>query len=160
MIYHRLGNVRPRYLKTIKLIERLHRQFLEVIKIELERHKLNDISNIQSLIIMNIAHEELTVGELTHRGYYLGSNVSYNMMKLVENGYILHKRSKNDKRSFKIKLTEKGLHHFRLMNEMINFHINDILEHDIVKDELESLNSSLEKLDGFWTELIRFSLHR
>ena len=152
--------MRPRYLKTIKLLERLHRQFLEVIKIELERNKIDDISNIQSLIIMNIGHEEMTVGDLTNRGYYMGSNVSYNMMKLVDNGYILHKRSRDDKRSFRIKLTPKGLEHYHLMNEMINFHISAILEHNVAHKELDHLNEGLSRLDTFWTDLVRFSLRR
>ena len=77
------------YLDTIAAIERLHRRCLEVIKTELDRSGVRDINNIQSLILFNIGEEELTVGELTQRGYYLGSNVSYNVKKMVENGYLI-----------------------------------------------------------------------
>ena len=75
------------YFETIRLIERLHRQFLEVVKVELDRTGVVDINNIQALILSNIGKKELTVGELTNRGYYLGSNVSYNVKKMVEHGY-------------------------------------------------------------------------
>ena len=86
------------YLETIRLIERLHRRFLDVIKTELDRLGIEDINNVQSLILSNISSEQLTVGELTARGYYLGSNVSYNVKKLVENGYLNQERSPHDRR--------------------------------------------------------------
>ncbi len=76
------------YCETIRLIERLHRQFLEVMKVEFDRTGVVDTNNIQALILSNIGKVELTVGELTNRGYYLGSNVSYNVERMVENGYL------------------------------------------------------------------------
>ena len=85
------------YFETIRLIERLHRQFLEVIKLELDRTGVMDINNIQALIMSDIGKEELTVGELTNRGYYLGSNVSSNVKKMVENGYLEQERSPHDR---------------------------------------------------------------
>ena len=96
------------YYDAINLIERLHRQFLDVLKVELERANILDINNVQSMILHNIGTDELTVGELTVRGYYLGSNVSYNVKKMVENGYLVQERSIHDKRSVRVKLSEKG----------------------------------------------------
>ena len=96
------------YLDTVNLIERLHRQFLEVVKTELDRNGIVDINNVQALILFNISDEELTVGELTNRGYYLGSNVSYNVRKMVENGYLLQERSSHDRRSIRVRLSAKG----------------------------------------------------
>ena len=92
------GAVKQSYLDTIRLIERLHRRFLDVIKTELDRLGVEDINNVQALILSNISNEQLTVGELTARGYYLGSNVSYNVKKLVENGYLNQERSPHDRR--------------------------------------------------------------
>ena len=86
------------YLVTTRLIERLHRRFLDVIKTELDRLGIQDINNVQTLILFNINEDQLTVGELTVRGYYLGSNVSYNVKKLVENGYLVQARSTHDRR--------------------------------------------------------------
>ena len=59
---------------------------------ELDRTGIADINNIQALILSNIGKEELTVGELTNRGYYLGSDVSYIVKKMVENGYLEQER--------------------------------------------------------------------
>src|SRR5262252_7677528 len=96
------------YLEVVSLVERLHRQFLEVVKLELEGIGIHDINNVQALMLFNIGDAEMTVGELTLRGCYLGSNVSYNVKKLVENGYIAQDRSLHDRRSIHVKLTKKG----------------------------------------------------
>src|SRR6202790_1129578 len=96
------------YLDVIALIERLHRQFLEVVKLELDTQGVHDINNVQAMILFNIGDLEMTVGELTLRGCYLGSNVSYNVKKMVENGYLVQERSVHDRRSFHVRLTDKG----------------------------------------------------
>jgi DNA-binding MarR family transcriptional regulator len=75
--------VKDAYLQIIALIERLHREFLEVVKAELDRRAIRDLNNVQAMILFNIGEEELSVGELTIRGCYLGSNVSYNLKKLT-----------------------------------------------------------------------------
>ncbi len=100
--------MRKPYYESILLIERLHRHFLEVLKTELDRLGIQDINNVQSLILYNIGEDEMTVGELTARGYYLGSNVSYNVKKMVENGYLGQERSPHDRRSVRVRLSEKG----------------------------------------------------
>ena len=94
------------YLEVISLIERLHREFLELVKLELERLRLRDVSNVQALMLFNIGDAEMTVGELTSRGCYLGSNVSYNVKKLVESGYLEAERSAHDLRSINVKLSD------------------------------------------------------
>src|SRR5947199_3620781 len=96
------------YLEVISLVERLHRHFLEVVKLELEGLGIHDINNVQGMMLFNIGDAEMTVGELTLRGCYLGSNVSYNVKKMVENGYLTQQRSLHDRRSIHVRLTEKG----------------------------------------------------
>src|SRR3954467_11288781 len=96
------------YLETIGLIERLHRHFLEIVKLELDGLGVHDINNVQGLILFNIGDAEMTVGELTLRGCYLGSNVSYNVKKMVENDYLVQERSEHDRRSIHVRLSEKG----------------------------------------------------
>src|ERR1700736_1139443 len=96
------------YTESILLIERLHRRFLDVVKTELDRLKIDDVNNVQTLILYNISGEQLTIGELTNRGYYLGSNVSYNVKKLVENGYLLQSPAPHDRRSTRIRLSDKA----------------------------------------------------
>src|SRR5271169_848954 len=81
-------DVRPAYLEVLNLVERLHRRLLDVIKDELDRRGRIDINAVQALLLYNIGDDELTAGDLRTRGYYLGSNVSYNLKKLVEMGFL------------------------------------------------------------------------
>ena len=96
------------YRDVIAIVERLHRQFLEVVKAELDRLAIEDINNVQALILSHIGDEELTVGELTYRGYYLGSNASYNIKQLVDSGLVEQERSAHDRRSIRVRLSDKG----------------------------------------------------
>src|SRR5467141_3452661 len=96
------------YLEVISLVELLHRQFMEVVKLELEGFGIRDNNNVQAMMLFNIGDIEMTVGELTLRGCYIGSNVSYNVKKMVENKYLVHERSVHDRRSIHVRLTDKG----------------------------------------------------
>src|SRR5271170_8315096 len=111
-----VSSVRKHYLETLNLVERLHRQLLDVIKDELDRRDEREINSVQALLLFNVGDQELTAGELRTRGHYLGSNVSYNLKKLVESGYIHHQRSRTDKRSVRVKLTDKG----KAISDMVN----------------------------------------
>src|SRR3546814_20869658 len=124
--------VQQPYYQSIVLIERRHRHFLELVKAELERRGIQDINNVQSLILYNIGTDELTVGELTARGYYLGSNVSYNVKKMVENGYMDQERSLNDRRSVRVRLSDKGLELREKLGSMFEGH-KDALTDEIGK---------------------------
>jgi Transcriptional regulators len=104
----RFAEVRPAYLEALRLVERLHRRLLDVIKDEFDRRGRSDVNSVQALLLYNISDKELTAGELRTRGYYLGSNVSYNVKKLVETGYLHHARSRIDRRAVRISLTDKG----------------------------------------------------
>ena len=142
------------YIETILLVERLHRRFLDVIKTELDRLKIDDINNVQTLILYNISGEQLTVGELTNRGYYLGSNVSYNVKKLVENGYLLQEKAPHDKRSTRIRLSDKGLNLCKIVDELYQRHVSALQGGEPGIDELSGINNSLHKLERFWTDYI------
>src|SRR5271154_5167041 len=96
------------YLSLISIVDHLHRQFLDLVSTELERIPVQDINSVQAILLFNIGTSDLTVGELTLRGCYLGSNVSYNVKKLVETGYLIQQRSLHDRRSIRVRLTEKG----------------------------------------------------
>jgi DNA-binding MarR family transcriptional regulator len=104
----RVAEVRPAYLEALTLVERLHRRLLDVIKDEFDRRGRSDVNAVQALLLYNISDKEMTAGELRTRGYYLGSNVSYNVKKLVEDGYLHHARSRIDRRAVRISLTDKG----------------------------------------------------
>ena len=96
------------YAETIALIERLHRRFLDVLRVELERLGVDQINNVQSLLLANIGAEEVSVGELMSRGYYLGSNVTYNLKRLVEAGFVEQQRSRHDRRVVRVRLSARG----------------------------------------------------
>ena len=138
------------YYEAIQLIERLHRHFLDVLKVELDKKGIQDINNVQSMILHNIGEDELTVGELTIRGYYLGSNVSYNVKKMVENGYLIQERSVHDKRSIRVKLSEKGIELNNMLSDMFARHEQQIAGTDVSDDNLNGLNDTLKKLERFW----------
>ncbi len=146
------------YTESILLIERLHRRFLDVVKAELDRLKIDDVNNVQTLILYNIGEEQLTIGELTNRGYYLGSNVSYNVKKLVENGYLEQARAQHDKRSTRIKLSEKAIILCKKIDELYQRNI-DVLSKETNQNELSSLNKTLIQLENFWTNYIN-NIHK
>ena len=143
--------MKPSYLETISLIERLHRQCLEVVKGELDIKGIRDLNNVQALIIFNIGDEELTVGELTQRGYYLGSNVSYNVKKLVENDYLIQERSTHDRRSFHVRASERGLEIYRLLDKLFEKHANRLPDASIAGGDLKQTIATLHKIEHFWS---------
>ncbi len=141
--------MKDEYLEAIRLIERLHRQFLEVVKGEIDRLGIRDINNVQTLILYNIGEDELTVGELTHRGYYLGSNVSYNVRKLVENEYLLQERSTHDRRSIRVRLSDKGLALRNQIDEVFDGHSSKLADTGIASEELQTAATVLKRLERF-----------
>jgi DNA-binding MarR family transcriptional regulator len=148
------------YHDTIFLIERLHRHFLEVVKLELDRLGIEDINNVQALILFNISNEELTVGELTHRGYYLGSNVSYNVKKMIENGYLENERSTHDRRSVRLRLSAKGLELYAKMSAMFARQIEALADSPIAEADLKNVVKQLQSLEQFWTRQMNAGARR
>ncbi len=154
-----IAEVRPAYLEALTLVERLHRRLLDVIKDEFDRRGRSDVNAVQALLLYNIGDKELTAGELRTRGYYLGSNVSYNVKKLVEMGYLHHARSRLDRRSVRISLTEQGREVHQIVAGLYDKHIITVEQiGGITGDEFAKLNQSLIRLERFWTDQIRFRL--
>ncbi len=144
------------YYESIQLIERLHRHFLDVLKVELDKKNIQDINNVQSMILYNVGEDEMTVGELTIRGYYLGSNVSYNVKKMVENGYLIQERSVHDKRSIRVRLSDKGVELRRMISDMFDRHEEQIKGGEITDERLKDLNQTLKMLERFWAQQTNF----
>jgi DNA-binding MarR family transcriptional regulator len=149
--------VKQSYLETIRLIERLHRRFLDVIKTELDRLGIEDINNVQTLILSNISSEQLTVGELTARGYYLGSNVSYNVKKLVENDYLTQERSPHDRRMTRVKVSQKGLELCERVDALYQKNAMELVRDVVTEEQLQSTNEVLTSLERYWTNYITYS---
>lgn len=148
--------MKDQYILTSRLIERLHRRFLDVVKAELDRHSIEDINNVQTLILFNIGEETLTVGELTLRGYYLGSNVSYNVKKLVENGYLVQERSAHDRRMTRVRLSDKGLQLIEKIDALYARSAKELEAAGIREVDLDAVNTVLKRLERFWSVQLSF----
>jgi DNA-binding MarR family transcriptional regulator len=155
----RINEVRPVYLEALTLVERLHRRLLDVIKDEFDRRERSDVNSVQALLLYNIGDRELTASELRTRGYYLGSNGSYNVKKLVEMGYLHHARSRIDRRSVRISLTPQGKEVHDIVAHLYEKHAMTVEQiGGVTTDDFRNLNSSLVRLERFWTDQIRSRL--
>ncbi len=145
------------YLETLALIERLHRLLLDVIKDEFERLGRFEINSVQALLLFNIGHKVMTAGELKSRGYYQGSNVSYNLKKLVEAGYIDHQRCDIDRRAVRVRLTAQGKEVHRIVAELFRRHAEELTASDRLRPEgIDGMNRDLRSVERYWTEKIRY----
>jgi DNA-binding MarR family transcriptional regulator len=152
-------NVKHRYMEALTLIERLHRRLLDVIKDDFERSGEKEVNPVQALLLYNISDAELTAGELKTRGHYQGSNVSYNLKKLVEAGYVNHERSNADKRSVRVRLTPKGLDVRARVDAMYNRQLQAIEEIvGLNVEEFDRINKALTRLERYWTDQILYRL--
>ena len=145
------------YLESLSLVERLHRLLLDVIKDEFERLGVLEINAVQALLLFNIADNEVTAGELKTRGYYQGSNVSYNLKKLVDLGYMHHQRSEVDRRSVRVRLTEKGRRIRALVADLFRRHAEGLEKRGIVTAAgMEDINTALRRIERYWADQIRY----
>lgn len=145
------------YLENLALIERLHRLLLDVVKDEFERTGVLEINPVQALLLFNIGDNEVTAGELKSRGYYQGSNVSYNLKKLVELGYMHHQRSDIDRRSVRVRLTEKGRHVRSTLLDLFSRHAEGLEKRSLIDaNAMEDVNQALKRMERYWTEQIRY----
>ena len=146
-----------RYIDTLALIERLHRLLLDVIKDEFERLGLLDVNPVQALLLFNIGDNEVTAGELKTRGYYQGSNVSYNLKKLVEAGYMHHQRCEIDRRAVRIRLTDKGRRIRDAVSALFDRHAEELEDRRLVTaEDAAALTGSLRRVERYWTDQIRY----
>ena len=144
------------YLETLALIERLHRLLLDVIKDELDRTGQAEVNSVQALLLFNIGTKVVSAGELTNRGYYQGSNVSYNLKKLVELGFIDHQRSEVDRRSVRVSLTEKGMEIHRLVSGLFQRQAQELGGADRLRTRgIEGMNRDLRSVERYWTDQVR-----
>lgn len=145
------------YLEALALVERLHRLLLDVIKDEFERINVLEINPVQALLLFNIGENEVTAGELKSRGYYQGSNVSYNLKKMVEMGYMHHQRSEIDRRSVRVRLTEKGRSIRDIVAELFARHADGLQSKGVLGSEgIKDITSSLRRVERYWTDQIRY----
>ena len=145
------------YLDVLSMVERLHRLLLDVIKDEFERVGLLEINAVQALLLFNIGDNEVTAGELKSRGYYQGSNVSYNLKKLVDMGYMHHQRCEIDRRSVRVRLTEKGRSVRDMVSELFERHADGLQGRGILSiEQISEITTALKRVERYWTDQIRY----
>ncbi len=145
------------YLDVLSLVERLHRLLLDVVKDEFERVGLLEINSVQALLLFNIGDNEVTAGELKTRGYYQGSNVSYNLKKLVEMGYMHHQRCEIDRRSVRVRLTEKGREVRDMVSDLFERHADGLQSKGVLDSQgIEDISTALKRVERYWTDQIRY----
>ena len=145
------------YLEALALVERLHRLLLDVIKDEFERVNVLEINAVQALLLFNIGDNEVTAGELKTRGYYQGSNVSYNLKKLVEMGYMHHQRCEIDRRSVRVRLTPKGREIRDIVTGLFSRHADGLQNKGVLGAEgLIDITGALKRVERYWTDQIRY----
>lgn len=140
-----------------RIIERMQRRFLDVVRVELERRGADDLSPVQALMLMLIADDELSVRDLMERGYYLGSNASYNLKNLVESGYVDRAASQRDRRSARLRLSAKGQ---RLYQELLRLEVAQaeaLVRNDADREDLATTYRMLRRLERVWSDLVRYS---
>jgi DNA-binding MarR family transcriptional regulator len=145
------------YLDSLALLERLHRLLLDVIKDEFERLNILEINPVQALLLFNVGENEVTAGELKTRGYYQGSNVSYNLKKLVETGYMHHQRCEIDRRSVRVRLTPKGRELRDSVEALFERHAKGMDTRGVISFEaMEEMNHTLRRMERYWSDQIRY----
>lgn len=140
-----------------RMIERMHRRFLDVLRIELTRHGINDISPVQAMMMANIGHEEISVRDLIERGYYLGSNASYNLKNLVDGGYVDRQASERDRRSARLKVSVKGRTILEALARLNTVMAESLLKQEAEAHDMEATYRTLRRLERRWSDSIRFT---
>jgi DNA-binding MarR family transcriptional regulator len=145
------------YLEALALVERLHRLLLDVIKDEFERVGVLELNAVQALLLFNVGDNEVSAGELKSRGYYQGSNVSYNLKKLVEKGYMHHQRCEIDRRSVRVRLTPKGREVRDVVEQLFQRHAEGLDQKGVVGlDGLDKITGTLRRMERYWSDQIRY----
>lgn len=144
------------YSSIVQLVERLHRHFLDVLRAELRRVGNEDVNAVQALLLFNIGQEDVVIRDLRDRGYYHGSNVSYNIKKLTELGYLSQERSPRDRRATRLRLTESGLEVCRIVGDLQHFLAGSLERHDLREEGLRTAAATLEGIERTWTNYIRY----
>lgn len=144
------------YLELTRLIERLHRRFLDVLRAELGRMGIKELNAVQALLLSNIGEEEIAIRDLVERGYYQGSNVSYNIKKLTDMGYLDQERSQHDRRSVTVRLTPKALDVVKRVRELEDVNAAKVEVSGLDQGNLESATMTLRQIERLWAEHIRY----
>lgn len=140
-------------LELPRLLERMLRRYLDAVAPLLEKAGAGAISPAQYMMLQYIGPTDLSVREVLERGYYHGSNASYNLKQLVESGYVERTASLRDKRAARVKLTQQGTDLLQSMREHEKFAISTLYEVMGGGEALEVTYKTLRQLENRWREM-------
>ncbi|MTI09646.1 MarR family transcriptional regulator [Rhodospirillaceae bacterium RKSG073] len=148
--------------ELITLVERLHRRFLDLVRLELQNNGIRDINAVQALVLTNIGEGEVLVRDLIERGYYLGQNVNYSIRKLVDYGYLEQQRDEHDKRSVRVKVTDQGKEILPLVEKAVTVgqHDDEANDNSMTEGEMADLCSKLKLIERGWSEQVQYGYRR
>ena len=151
-----MSKLKKEYLELTRLIERLHRRYLDVLRAEFNRRGVKNINSVQALLLANIGDDEISIRDLVERGYYQGSNVSYNVKKLTDFGYLNQERSLHDRRSVSIRLTDEAKEVVKVIHELEDHHADALAEQETGPEDLREIRRTLLRLERTWTDYIHY----
>jgi len=147
------------FVKSLSLLEQAHRRLHDVVKDDLERGGERHLTGVQALLLYEIGEGETPASVLRSRGAFAGTSLSYNVKKLQEGGYLNQSRSEADKRTVRLKLTERGLKVRARVEGLFDRQANALEPTASVRpDDLIQLNKTVARLERFWSDQIRFQL--
>lgn len=143
------------YALLPRLIERMHRRYLDVLRFELTRLGVDDLNPVQMMQLLNI-DEEVSVQELVDRGHYVGSSAFYNIKKLVQSGYIEQSRSPSDRRAVRVRLTAKAQTLCVKLREQQDALAGSFAKLDDKGADIEGAYKTLRSLERSWDDYLRY----
>ncbi|MEM1088563.1 MAG: MarR family transcriptional regulator [Pseudomonadota bacterium] len=152
-------SVADSFVKSLSLLEQAHRRLHDVVKDDLERGGERHLTGVQALLLYEIGEGETPASTLRSRGAFAGTSLSYNLKKLQEGGYLVQNRSERDKRTVRLKLTERGLKVRERVQNLFDRQANALEPTASVRPgDLSQLNKTVARLERFWSDQIRFQL--
>lgn len=149
----------PVFSELIRMVERMHRRFLDLVRVEVGRLGADDISPTQAVMLMALGRDELSVRGLVERGYYLGSNASYNLKHLIEAGYVDRTTSQRDRRVARLRLSAKGIGLVDHLRRWEEDQAESLASDGTSPRDLEQTYRTLRRVERTWTDLMRYAVH-
>jgi len=153
------SSITEAYVQVTRMIERLHRRHLDMLRYELERFGVEGLNAPQALMLTKIQGQSITVRDLVERGYYLGSNASYNIKQLVSGGFLIQERSSHDRRSTRVRLTSKGEELCQRIAKAEAEHARALAKAVGGEEDLAGACHLLRQLETTWADYLRYEAY-
>ena len=143
-------------LELPRLLARMHRRYLDLLRVELGRIGANDINPVQAFLLLDLGGDETGVQDLVARGYYVTSNALYNIKKLVEAGYFEQSRSAHDRRAMRVRPTAKAVAICDKIRERQARIETAVAGREGSESDSALAYKSLRRLERAWEEYLRY----